>query len=113
MQKKELKIVVDGVAHYIQFFEEKSTLDEMVTAAARNFAAVKAGLGKTGRKNRVVKGGVYTLATGGKTTGKINLVIEHQPAVIYLPLEDLIGLRDDINASLAHYMRRMETTKND
>lgn len=63
------------------------------------------------RKNRVIKGGVNTLSEGGATTGHIRLVINHQPEQIFLPLADLIEFRNDINASLYHYMRRLEVIK--
>lgn len=63
------------------------------------------------RKNRVIGGSVYIMSKGGKTTAQIDFIIENEPAIIYLPLKDLIALRDDINDSLTHYMGRMETIK--
>lgn len=63
------------------------------------------------RKNRIVRGGVHTMAKGGKTTATLNLIIENEPAVIYLPLEELIALRNNINDSLNNYIRRMEAIK--
>lgn len=64
------------------------------------------------RKNRVIKGGVNTLAEGGKTTGRIRLIIENQPVIIFMSLEDLLAFRNDINDSLSNYIRRMENIKN-
>lgn len=63
------------------------------------------------RKNRIVKGGVNTLSKGGKTTGHIRVVIDNKTEQIFLPLAELIALRNDINNSLSNYMERMEEIK--